>query len=56
MLSPEARQRAREIAAAAPPFSAATREHIRLILWGSLAPISMHAEQAEPVAEKPDAA
>ena len=36
---PEARQRAREIAAAAPPFSAAIRDQIRLILWGSLAPV-----------------
>jgi hypothetical protein len=35
MLSPEARQRAEEIAAAAPPFSAATKDQIRLILWGT---------------------
>ena len=35
-LSPEARKRAREIAAAAPPLSAAIREQIRLILWGSV--------------------
>ena len=43
-LSPEARQRAREIAAAAPPFSAAIRDQIRLILWGSLAPSSPQAD------------
>jgi hypothetical protein len=59
MLSPEARRRAQEIAAAAPPFSAAIREQIRLIMWGSVAPNSMQAEQverAEPVVEKADAA
>ena len=36
-LSPEARQRAKEIAATAPPFSPAIRDQIRLILWGSVA-------------------
>ena len=36
-LSPEARRRAKEIAVAAPPFSAAIRDQIRLILWGSVA-------------------
>jgi hypothetical protein len=34
-LSPEARQRAREIAEAAPPISPEIKEKIRLILWGS---------------------
>jgi hypothetical protein len=52
-LSPEARQRARDTAAAAPPFSAAIRDQIRLILWGSPAPSSTQAESA---AEDADAA
>jgi hypothetical protein len=52
-LSPEARQRAREIAAVAPPFSDAVRDQIRLILWGSPAPSST---QAESPAEDADAA
>lgn len=52
-LSSEARQRAREIAAAAPPFSAAIRDQIRLILWGSPAPKFLPAESA---AEDADAA
>jgi hypothetical protein len=49
-LSPEARQRAREIAAAAPPFSDAVRDQIRLILWGSPALDSTHAESAADAA------
>jgi hypothetical protein len=52
-LSQEARQRAKEIAGAAPPFSPAIRDRIYLILWGSQAPDSI---QAESVAEKADAA
>lgn len=52
-LSPEARQRAKEIAAAAPLFSAAIRDQIRLILWGSLAP---NSTQADSPPEDADAA
>lgn len=53
MLSPEARQRAREIAEGAPPFSPAIRDQIRLILWGSPA---LKSQSAEPAAEDADAA
>jgi hypothetical protein len=52
-LSPEARQRAREIAEAAPPFSSAIRDQIYLILWGSPAP---NSTQAEPITDAADAA
>jgi hypothetical protein len=52
-LSPEARQRARENAEAAPPFSPAIRDQIYLVLWGSPAPNSI---QAEPTNDAADAA
>jgi len=50
-LSPEARKRASEIAAAAPPFSAAIRDQIRLILWGSLASNSGEADSSNEDAD-----
>lgn len=49
-LTPEARQRAREIAEAAPPFGPPIREQIRLILWGASSAV------AAPAAEDADAA
>lgn len=52
-LSPEARQRAREIAEAAPPFSSAIRDQIRLILWGS--PV-LNSTQADSATDAADAA
>lgn len=50
-LSPEARQRAREIAEAAPPFSPAIRDQIRLILWGAVAAKPQPQESATDAAD-----
>jgi hypothetical protein len=52
-LSPEARQRAREIAEAAPPFSPAIHDQIYLILWGAQAP---NSTQADSITDAADAA
>jgi hypothetical protein len=51
MLSPEARRRAKEIAAAAPPFSPAIRDQIRLILWGSVVAEPSPQESATQAAD-----
>lgn len=52
-LSPEARQRARENAEAAPPFSPEITNQIYLILWGCPVPMATPSESA---AENADAA
>jgi hypothetical protein len=52
-LSPEAQREAREAAATAPPLSPATKDRLRLILWGSAAVIP---PPAEPTAKDADAA
>lgn len=53
MLSAEERREAWEAAAAAPPLSPATKDRLRLILWGSAA---VTAPQAVSAAESPEAA
>jgi hypothetical protein len=52
-LSPEDKREAWEAAAAAPPLSPATKDRLRLILWGSAA---VTASQATAASESPEAA
>jgi len=53
-LPPEAQREAREAAAAAPPLSPATKDRLRLILWGTSA--ALNPPPAGPPVEAADAA